>query len=118
MMSPVMFSPAKIALFTLLTACSVGAVEGDATPDAPPSPAEMAFTTTIKPIVMRCSAQTCHGGNIAPNLSSYSLLTSVARYTTKPSAQNILITKGDHANITYFSTMDSATMAMWIDSLP
>jgi hypothetical protein len=118
MMSPVMFSPAKIALFTLLTACSVGAVDGDATPDAPPSQAELSFNMTITPIVARCTAPSCHGGGISPNMTSYGMLTSSTRYTMKPGNQNILVTKGNHANITYFTPMDSATMEMWINTLP
>lgn len=118
MMGPVMFSPAKIALLTLLTACSVGAVDGGAAIDAPPSQAELTFNTSIKPIVERCSAPTCHGGAIPPNLSSFGALTAVAKYTMKPGNTNILYTKGNHVNVTYFNATDLATLEMWINSLP
>jgi hypothetical protein len=40
-----------------------------------------------------------------------------ARYKTKPSSANILITKGDHQGTMYFSQPDKTTVAMWIDSL-
>jgi hypothetical protein len=118
MMSLVMFAPAKAALaalFALLTACSVGAVEGPPPVDAPPSPNEATFTMQIKPITMRCVVPGCHGANLQPNLTSYGTLTT--KYTTKPGSANILVTKGDHAGITYFTAADKTTMQTWIDGL-
>ncbi|HWO19733.1 MAG TPA: hypothetical protein VNO30_13200 [Kofleriaceae bacterium] len=112
-----MSAPAKAALaalFALLTACSVGSVDGPGTPDAAPSGNELSFTTTMKPVVMRCVG--CHGnGGSQPNLTSYSTL--MAKYTAKPGNTNVLVTKGDHAGIVYFSAADKTTVENWINSL-
>lgn len=116
MMSIVMFAPARVALLALLTACSVGAVEGDPPVDAAVTAAELSFNSMIKPIVMRCVG--CHSGGSPPNLSSYSALTASASYTAKPGSANVLVTKGDHSGITYFTPADKTTMENWINSLP
>ena len=118
MMSLVMSAPAKAAaaaLFALLTACSVGAVEGDPPIDAPQSANELSFNMMIKPLVTECVG--CHGnGQSPPNLTSFSALAS--KYTTKPGSANILVTKGDHSGVTYFTVAEKATVTSWIDSLP
>jgi hypothetical protein len=118
MMSPVMFALARVALLASLTACSVGAVDGPPPVDAAPSAAELSFNSMIKPIVVRCVG--CHSGGSPPNLSSYSALTANAntRYTSKPGSANVMVTKGDHAGIIYFTPADKATMENWINSLP
>ena len=71
------------------------------------------FETIVKPKVMRCLA--CHSAGQPPNLTSYAALG--ATYKTKPSSMNLLVNKGDHEGITYFSATEKTAIAMWIDSL-
>ena len=118
MMSLVMSAPAKAtqaALFALLTACSVGAVDGPAAPDAAPSANELSFNMMIKPLTMRCLGTGCHGAGLGPNLTSFGTLTT--RYTMKPGSANVLVTKGDHAGIIYLTAAEKTTVQTWIDGL-
>lgn len=119
-----MFGRAKIAVFVLLAACSVGEVPagGGGTPDGSvptdsggngTGPGQ-SFQTQIAPLVTRCTG--CHGGGTAPNLTSYMMLE--AKYKTKPGSSNILVNKGDHAGIIYLTATEKTTVASWIDSLP
>jgi hypothetical protein len=112
-----MFERAKIAVFVLLAACSVGEVpDGGGTPDAGGGMGGgQSFEAMIKPIVMpKCTG--CHAGGTLPTLTSFSVLE--AKYKMKPGVSNILVTKGDHQNTTYFDPTQKATVTAWIDSLP
>lgn len=71
------------------------------------------FTQMIAPIVSRCTG--CHSSGTQPTLSSYSALE--AKYKVGPGASNVLVTKGDHAGITYFTAAEKTTVANWIDTL-
>jgi hypothetical protein len=116
-----MFARSMIALLVLMAACSVGAVEGPAAPDAPPSPNELSFETTMKPLLMpKCTA--CHAGGQPPTLTSYGGLASNPLYTQKPGTGNILVTKdggtGQHpVGVPYFTEAEKMTVANWIQNL-
>ena len=112
-----MFERAKIAVFMLFAACSVGEVTGGATPDGGNGTGGgQTFNTQIAPLVMRCTGSTCHGGTTSPNLTSFMALG--LPYKAKPGSTNILVTKGDHQNIMYFNATEKMQVAAWIDSLP
>ena len=103
-----------IALVVVLGACDVGEVPagGGTGPDGGTGGNQaQTFDTVIKPLVTRCTA--CHGTSQAPNFTSYQ--TFDARYRTPPGANNILVTKGDHQGIVYFSPQDKTTVTNWID---
>jgi hypothetical protein len=110
----------RIALFVLLAACSVGEVPlgGDAGPDAAPSPNQLSFNATIKPLVTECLG--CHAAATPPNLTSFDTLD--VKYQGKPGAGNILVTKGDpngvHQGAPYFTPAEKTTVGNWIDALP
>lgn len=74
---------------------------------------EASFNAMVKPRVATCVS--CHAGAQPPSLGSYSALES--KYKMKPGSSNILVTKGDHQGITYFSATDKATIESWINSL-
>lgn len=112
----VVLRAAVAAVLLALAACSVGEVPiPGGTPDAGTggSDPQATFNAKVRPLVTRCL--NCHGPAQPPNLTSYAMLD--ARYKTKPSSANILITKGDHQGTMYFSQPDKTTVAMWIDSL-
>ena len=116
---------ALVALFVVsLVGCSVGEVPtgGDVTPDAAMqnnnnnnnnNAGETSFNSTVKPLVTSCVS--CHGGNQAPNLTSFTALE--AKYKMKPGSTNVLVTKGNHAGIQYLNAADKLTVQNWIDSL-
>jgi hypothetical protein len=113
-----------VVFFLSMGACSVGEVPagGGGTTDAgaktdsgtggAKDPAAT-FNSQIVPLVNRCLA--CHGPARAPDLTSYAALQAL--YKAKPSSANILVNKGDHEGITYFSATEKTTVAAWIDSL-
>jgi hypothetical protein len=107
-----------VAVLVFLAACSVGEYGemGSTTGvDAATSTAgEASFNSTIKPLVMTACVS-CHGGGTPPNLSSFATLTD--RYKMKPGSGNILVTKGPHQGIQYFTPTDKTTVQNWIDSL-
>jgi len=113
-----MFERAKIAVFVLLAACSVGEVPsgGGVTPDGGGGGGGgQSFEAMIKPLVMpKCTG--CHAGGVPPTLTAFSVLE--AKYKTKPGNANVLVTKGDHSGVIYFDATQKATVAAWIDSLP
>ena len=113
-----MFERAKIAVFVLFAACSVGEVPAGngATPDGGGGGGGggQSFEAMIKPLVTECVG--CHGGGQAPNLTSFMALEQT--YKTKPGASNILVTKGDHRGATYFTPAEKTTVTNWIESLP
>lgn len=112
----------------LASACDVGEVDigGGPTPDAPVvnSPKAMAFASNVKPLAETrgcMTATTCHGIQ-APILLSYGQL--LPKYTTGPSATNIMINKdvapntptpGMHSGLPYFSAAEKTMVAAWID---
>ena len=119
-------APALIAvMFVALVGCSVGEVPvgGDVTtPDAAMqnnnnnnnnAAGEASFNSTVKPLVTSCVS--CHQGNQAPNLTSFTALE--AKYKMKPGNTNVLVTKGNHAGIQYLGAADKMTVQNWIDSL-
>ena len=114
----VIFRRAALAsLFILMGACSVGTVPtGGGTADAPPGGggAEASFNAQVMPLLGRCVG--CHSGAQQPTLTSYATLQ--AKYKMKPSTANVLVNKGDHAGITYFTPADKMTVATWVDSQP
>jgi hypothetical protein len=67
----------------------------------------------IAPLVTECTG--CHGTGEPPNLTSFAALQP--KYKLKPGNTNVLVTKGDHQNITYFTAGEKTTVAAWIDSL-
>ena len=116
-----MFERAKIAVFVLLAACSVGEVpagdtpDGGGTTDGGGTGGGQSFTMQITPLVTECVG--CHGGGTAPNLTSFMMLEP--KYKTKPGSANILATKPDpHQNIPYLTTAERTIVINWIDSLP
>ena len=117
-----MYVRAKFALLVLLGACSVGEVPVGGGPDGG-SGMDMnngtgggqSFNAMIKPLVdPKCTG--CHSAGTPPTLSSFSALQP--KYKMKPGSSNILVTKGDHAGITYFTDAQKKTVSDWIDSLP
>lgn len=104
------------ALLLAMGACSVGEVPagGGGTTDAGGGGTDPAstFNAKVAPLVTRCI--TCHGGLQPPNLMSYATL--AAPYKAKPSSTNLLVNKGDHEGVTYFSPAEKTEVAMWIDS--
>jgi hypothetical protein len=105
-----------IALIVVVGGCDVGEVPpagGGPGPDAGTGGATQAqkFDTVIKPLVTRCTA--CHGTTQMPNFMSYQSLD--ARYRTPPGASNLLVIKGDHEGITYFTAQEKTTVTNWID---
>jgi hypothetical protein len=74
---------------------------------------EASFNSTIKPLIASCVS--CHSGGQPPNLTAFSGLTD--RYKMKPGSGNILVTKGPHQGISYFTPGDKTTVQNWIDSL-
>jgi cytochrome c553 len=81
--------------------------------DSLPSPSQT-HDSQVKPIVSAmCLA--CHGGTVAPNLTSYATLEG--RYKAKPGATNPLVAKGIHEGPALTATQAS-TIANWIDTLP
>jgi hypothetical protein len=114
-----MYVPAKVVLLVLLSACTVGEVplnEGGST-DAGPDPNETSFNTTVKPLLMTCTA--CHAAT-PPKLGSYATLE--AKYKMKPGNTNVFVTKADttngvHQGLPYFNADQKMTVARWIDEL-
>ena len=116
----VLFRAAGLAMVMSLGACGVGEVPigGTGTPDGGGGggAAGQAFNTQIKPLITTAHpCLGCHSTNIAgePNLSSADALQ--AKYKTKPGSGNILVTKGDHQNTTYFTATEKTAVAAWID---
>lgn len=115
-----MYGRAKFALLAMLAACSVGEVPIEGGPDAGSNMNNgtgggQSFNAIITPLVNpKCTG--CHSAGTPPTLSSFSALQPA--YKTKPGASNILVTKGDHAGITYFDADQKKAVADWIDSLP
>jgi hypothetical protein len=112
-----MFERAKIAVFVLFAACSVGEVPSGGG-DGGGMGGGQSFEAMIKPLVggspARCTG--CHMLNQPPTLSSFSALEM--KYKMGPGNTNILVTKGNHAGITnYFNATEQMTVASWIDSL-
>ena len=96
-----------------LGACSVGEVEG-LTPDGPVNQTNVtSFSAQISPLVTRCTG--CHGTTQDPNLTSFTTLKP--KYYTKPGSANILVNKGDHEGVTYFSATEKASVTSWIDGV-
>lgn len=66
----------------------------------------------------------CHRAQ-PPILTSYAAMTELPelelRYTAKPGSSNILVTKGGatntHQGLDYFSSLEKALIAEWIDKL-
>lgn len=83
------------------------------------------FEQIVMPLVTECIGNgACHRSQ-PPVLTSYAAMTSLpeleARYTAKPGLSNILVTKGGsentHQGLFYFSTVEQAQIAAWIDRL-
>jgi len=104
-----------------LVGCSVGEYGGDqgggGTPDAPAGSGGNAatFDSMIKPMTGTCTASTCHGGGVNPNLTTYALLQP--RYKMKPGSANILYNKTDHQGITYWNQAQKDMAKAWVDGL-
>ena len=99
-----------------LGACGVGEVPigGGGTPDGGGGTPSQTFDAQIKPLVMTTHpCLGCHSTTQGPILTSYDTL--AAKYKTKPGTGNILVTKGDHQNTTYFTAAEKTTVAAWID---
>ena len=111
----VVFRAAIASLFLLLGACGVGEVPiGGGTPDGGGGTPDQTFDAQVKPLVTRCIG--CHSGTQVPILTSYATL--AAKYKVKPGETNILVTKGDHQGVMYFSAVEKTAVANWINSLP
>ena len=103
-----------LLLAAVLGGCSVGEYGSTTMTDASMSAGgEASFNANVKPVVERCVG--CHGGGQPPNLANYSLLQP--KYKMKPASSNPLITKGDHAGITYLNAADKMKVQTWIESL-
>lgn len=118
---PVRFMFALLVL-VLVSACSVGEVDGPGTPDAAPSVNSMTFESMIRPLVMpKCT--NCHGAGQQPILTSFATLSAGdPKFLRKPGNTNILVTKdngtGQHPNgVNYFTAAEKMTVQMWIDNL-
>lgn len=121
-----------LALLVLSSACDVSSPTVDAPPSVE-SDAEMhmddiargkSFDNIVRPLVTECATGPCHTGQ-PPLLTSYAAMTAVpanlAKYTARPGNANILVTKGGvdntHMGLDYFSPLEQAQVAAWIDSL-
>ena len=114
---------AFVVALALVTGCSVGEYGTETTttmtPDASMTTTttggngEASFNSMVKPLVSSCTS--CHAGNQAPNLTSFTTL--AAKYKMKPGSTNILVTKGNHAGIQYLDATAKSTVQSWIDSL-
>lgn len=107
-----------VVVLVFLAACDVGTygeMEPSGSVDAMSNPnGEASFNSTIKPLV-QTACVSCHGGGTPPNLSSFAALAD--RYKMKPGSTNILVTKGPHQGIQYFTPGDKTTVQNWIDGL-
>lgn len=116
----------RLVLFAMLAACSAGPTEAvrDASTDGAMDNAarERSFEQVLRPIVIPCLS--CHRSQ-PPILSTYAQMTAapahLARYTMKPGAANVLVTKGgptnSHQGLDYFTPAQQQAVAAWIDSL-
>jgi hypothetical protein len=117
---------ALVGLAPTLVACSSGAEPAvDAPMDAAMGDGRIVdgtetFNAMIRPLVRGCVG--CHSsGSTEPNLSSY--LALAPKYTAKPGARNVLVTKADatngiHYGLPYLDVDGKQIVARWIDSLP
>lgn len=115
----------KLVVLLFLTACSVGEYGespgggggGGGSVDASVGGGggESSFNSMVKPLIASGSCVGCHAGTQPPNLTSFAALET--KYKTKPGSANILVTKGPHQNIQYFTAAGASTVKDWIDSL-
>jgi hypothetical protein len=103
-----------------LAGCTVGEYGdgggGGGTPDSSAAGGNAAtFDSMIKPMTSTCTASTCHGGGVNPNLTTYALL--LPRYKMKPGTANIFYNKTDHQGITYWNQQQKDVAKAWVDGL-
>jgi hypothetical protein len=105
-----------VLVMGVVAGCEVGEVGGA---DGGNSAGEASFTAMIAPLVTECVTGGCHTVQ-PPILTSFSSL--AAKYTAKPGATNILVTKGSltgdmHSGLPYLTAEEQTIVANWIDSL-
>jgi len=128
-----MLTTVAISLGLMLSACSVGAIQGfgdDDSDAASGDPRSGTFAQEVLPLATAtgCLNAGCHGGIQNPQLGSFVLMTTnglPGRYTSTPAASNILITKdqatpGTHPTAAnpYFNATEKAALSTWLESAP